>query len=239
MPNRFKNFVTYKINPKAKFIFRLKYGAKMACNFWNYFLDPKAMIVVHINTYTSRSNTVAMAWPPKKRKKALTGEVKFNTEYLRDYTLEETAAVIVHELGHTLGIGWDTWDKLFDRNNGEFYDETIDQLPELENMLVEIDGKEGDGTAFAHWDEEEFGREIMTGYSDDFEHVLPVTIKIMELLGHTVKRDILRKTKLFNLFNEIEIADMKFSAQQKREARKIAFVHQKRKRKGVESIRRA
>ncbi len=58
-------------------------------------------------------------------------------------------------------------------------------------MEVELDG--GPGTALSHWDEGKFGTEITTGYQDRADHVHPATIAVMELLGHTIKKEVERK----------------------------------------------
>jgi hypothetical protein len=53
-------------------------------------------------------------------------------------------------------------------------------------MLVERRG--GDGTELGRWDEKKHERELMTGFDESAEHVLPVTIDVMPLLGHKVKK---------------------------------------------------
>ena len=65
-----------------------------------------------------------------------------------------------------------------------FNPDAVGLLNALEWMEVELEG--GSGTAFAHWDEQRFDKELMTGYQDSSEYVLPVTIDVMEVLGHTV-----------------------------------------------------
>ena len=68
-------------------------------------------------------------------------------------------------------------------------------------MEVELEG--GSGTALAHWDEDLFDKELMTGYKDPKgEYVLPVTIDLMELLGHKVLERLERKTELTQLLQE-------------------------------------
>ena len=50
--------------------------------------------------------------------------------------------------------------------------------------MAERDG--GAGTALAHWDEERFDRELMTGYKDrGGEYVLPITVAIMAAFNAT------------------------------------------------------
>ena len=90
--------------------------------------------------------------------------------------------------------GWDEWMNLFDHDSAKFSRGSHRTVEELKDMLVEKDG--GPGTAYAHWDEETFDKELMTGYKDKAEHVLPATIKVMALLGHSVNEHLNQKTDL-------------------------------------------
>lgn len=74
-------------------------------------------------------------------------------------------------------------------------------MPGLAKMLVETDY--GPGTELSHWDEEKFGRELMTGFKDEMEHVLPVTIDVVQLLGHKVIERLLRRTRMSVLLKEV------------------------------------
>jgi len=76
-------------------------------------------------------------------------------------------------------------------------------------MEVERDG--GEGTAVSHWDEDLFNQELMTGYQDSGEHVLPVTIDVLKLLGHQVNQRLDRQTPLRELLASVE--SMVFSRQ--------------------------
>ena len=114
----------------------------------------------------------------------------------------EIAGTIVHEIGHTLGIGWDVWNKMYSRKNGKFYADAIEQIPALKKMTVELEGLAG--TIYSHWDEAEFGSELMTGYKNDSEYVLPVTIDVMEIFGHEVIEKLKRKSNLDTLLKNAE-----------------------------------
>jgi DNA/RNA endonuclease G (NUC1) len=195
------NFITYKIT--ADLGGRLKKGARTACNFWNRFVHPKYSIVIRLGTFTQSSNTIARAYKPYAKDNVRYGRVEFNTKYLRQFMEKEIAGTIIHEIGHSLGIGWDKWDELFDRNTGRFTPEAVHRLHKLEQMEVELDG--GPGTAFSHWDEELFDKELMTGYQDRGEHVLPVTIDLMGVLGHTVSERLHAKTDLGELLQDAAI----------------------------------
>ena len=179
--------VTYFIEELAEHQGRLTRGARTACNFWNTYLTPKRATVIRLGTFNAPgSNTIARAWPPTVDEDTDTahGRVQFNLEYLSQFTDGQIAVTTIHEIGHTLGIGFGEWDELFNPLTGLFYDDAKARLDLLDVMEVERDG--GPGTRLSHWDEDRFGSELMTGYQelDTLGHVLPVTIQIMKLLDH-------------------------------------------------------
>jgi len=180
---------------------KLQQGARIACNFWNRFVQPKRSIVIRLGVFTQNSYTIARAYKPYWKEATRYGRVEFNTKYLAGFTDDEIAGTIIHEIGHTLGIGWDDWHSLYDRETGRFTPEAVAELGKLQQMEVERDG--GSGTAFAHWDELRFDKELMTGYQDKGEHVLPVTIDLMKVLGHTVNEQLGAKTPLVDLLQEV------------------------------------
>lgn len=181
---------------------KLKTTAKLACNFWNRFVVPKSSIVIRLGIFTSNGFTIARAYRPFSDNGTVFGRIEFNTKYLNQFTDYDIAGTIIHEVGHTLGFGWDRWTELFDGSSGLFKSEYIQEIHELQHMFVETDY--GPGTRFSHWDEERFDRELMTGFKDSFEYVLPVTIKVMRLLGHGVAEELTEKTDLETLMKEIE-----------------------------------
>ena len=95
-------------------------------------------------------------------------------------------------------------------NNGIFKESATNQLIELKDMRVETDG--GSGTKYSHWDEDRHNEELMTGYKDTVEHILPITIKIMSLFGHRVVGSIPQKTNLDDFFDALRY--MSFSRQE-------------------------
>ncbi|MRR37987.1 DNA/RNA endonuclease, partial [bacterium] len=103
---RKSTIVTYKVTSDIDG--KLKTAGRTACNFWNSFVQPGSDIVIRLGTFTDpdpSSGTIAQAWTPYSRKGVLYGRVEFNTRYLGTFRAYEVAGTVVHELGHTLGIG--------------------------------------------------------------------------------------------------------------------------------------
>jgi hypothetical protein len=103
---------------------------------------------------------------------------------------------------------------LFHHETGLFKDKPIEKVPGLAKMLVETDY--GPGTELSHWDEEKFGRELMTGFKDELEHVLPVTIDVAQLLGHKVIERLSRRTRMSTLLKEVR--EVQFTRQREAKA---------------------
>lgn len=208
--------VTYKIVSDVDG--KLKQAARVACNFWNRFVIPDSSIVIRLAVFTSSSSTIARAYKPYEKDGVVYGVVEFNTKYLSTFSRNEISGTIIHEIGHTLGFGWDKWMNLFD-SEGVFTESATSALADLRDMRVETDF--GPGTKYSHWDEQLHNEELMTGFKDDTEHVLPVTIRTMALLGHRVAEDLSEKTDLDTLLDVL--AQVVFSRQA--EAKAINLDH--------------
>jgi Ca2+-binding RTX toxin-like protein len=107
------------------------------------------------------------------------------------------AAVILHEMGHVLGIGtlWDAGpNNLLDPVNHRYTGANalaeyriLTGNPSATYIPVEDGG--GPGTANGHWDEETFNTEIMTGYIESAGTSMPIsrmTIASLADLGYSV-----------------------------------------------------
>ena len=97
--------ITYKIVSDNEG--KLKGAAKLSCDFWNKFVVAKSSIVIRLGIFTSFGNTIARAYKPYSRNGTVYGRVEFNTKYLSTFSESETVGTIIHEIGHTLGFGWD------------------------------------------------------------------------------------------------------------------------------------
>jgi hypothetical protein len=101
-------------------------------------------------------------------------------------------SVILHEMGHILGIGT-LWDSL-KNSAGDFIGShalaeyrTLSGNPSASAVPVEHDF--GAGTAGAHWDEDTFNNELMTGFAEAPGTPMPIsrmTIGSLQDLGYTV-----------------------------------------------------
>ena len=197
--------ITYKITSDSSG--KLEALARLACNFWNRYLIPQQSIVIRIGVFTSFGNTIARAWKPYVEKNVVYGAVEFNTNFLGIFSDVEIAGTLIHEIGHTLGMGWERWLTLFDAQTGRFTPASVARLPALADYRVETDY--GPGTTLAHWDEELYDRELMTGIKDKMLYVMPMTIDVMELLGHQVAERLDQERALEDLLAELQ--NMQFS----------------------------
>lgn len=193
--------ITYKIVSDVDG--KLKAAARVACNFWNRFVVPKSSIVIRLGIFTANNLTIARAYKPYEFEGVVYGVVEFNTKYLSTFSKNQISGTIVHEIGHTLGFGWNEWMDLFDASNGEFTQEAINEIAALHDMRVETDY--GSGTQYSHWDEARHDKELMTGIKDPGENVLPVTIDIMHLLGHQVAEELPHETNLDSLLDSLAL----------------------------------
>lgn len=208
--------ITYKVDEDRDD--KLDAAARLACNFWNHYIEPETSVVIHIDLFWSPFRYIARSYEPERRDNVTHGRIRFNTVYVRKYTELQLASTLVHELGHTLGFGWDRWMGLFDGATGRFTEVAIKRLPSLADMHVETDG--GAATQYMHWDEEKHGSELMTGFENETEYVLPVTIDITELLGHKPVLRLEGKTPIKKLLTQFQ--GKPFT--RKDEARKMAAV---------------
>lgn len=125
----------------------------------------------------------------------VTGQMQFDSADLSNMISNGTLMrVILHEMGHVLGIGslWATFglNSTLNQYSGSnalaAYQSMPGGDPGATYVPLEDDG--GGGTANVHWEEDVFGDELMTGYS---ESGLPMplsilTVRSLQDLGYTV-----------------------------------------------------
>lgn len=190
--------VTYHI--EADHQGKLRESVKIACNFWNRFVKPVKPLVIRLGVFDVYGNTIASACRPYGRDGVQYGKVGFNKRFIETFSEENIASVLVHEIGHTLGIGWSVWLQMFSHGTGKFKSAWVKKFPELANMKAET--AYGPGTTLVHWDEELFPHAMMSGLKSGNEVVLPITIDIMEAFGHTILERLTSKTSLSKLMQE-------------------------------------
>jgi hypothetical protein len=98
-------------------------------------------------------------------------------------------SVVIHEMGHVLGIGtlWDTFGLRSGSSYvGTYANQAYRQLGGSGFVPLETGG--GSGTAFSHWSEARFDRELMTGYveSSGSMPLSIVTVGGLQDLGYEV-----------------------------------------------------
>lgn len=127
----------------------------------------------------------------------LSGVMFFDVEdldYLEELDLFEE--VIVHEMGHVLGVGtlWNVAPYGFDRtlrggsdDNPYFLGKKANVFWNAEGGTLElpVEGDYGPGTALGHWDEAALNNELMTGFLNLGENPLSrITAVSMKDLGY-------------------------------------------------------
>lgn len=116
--------------------------------------------------------------------------------------------VVLHEMFHVLGFGviWDDLNLIRDVSPGSSVDYRFtgkNAMHEYEQLFpgkfasdpnshlgVPVESSGGSGTAGSHWDEEVFGKEMMTGYYNPGTYMSNMTIGALEDMGYetTYKR---------------------------------------------------
>lgn len=133
------------------------------------------------------------------------GIMKFDVADMARLSSEGTLEkVILHEMGHVLGIGtrWTTFGLLYPSNCkddlqalpkflGTSANSTmlaIDPTGSLGNKIPVEEGY-GNGTRCAHWDEEGFGSELMTGLLTGTTPISLLTVMSLQDMGYTVDKN--------------------------------------------------
>lgn len=121
----------------------------------------------------------------------ITGTMQFDSADMSNMVSNGTLLrVIMHEMGHVLGIGslWSTFG--FNSTPGQYtganalaaYQAIVGGNP----AYVPLENGGGGGTFNVHWEEDDFTTELMTGYATGSMLLSTVTIGALEDLGYTV-----------------------------------------------------
>lgn len=119
------------------------------------------------------------------------GRMRFNTFYMSSMISNKTFGdVILHEMGHVLGLGT-RWAPLKNGSGDYVGSAAVQQYSLLTNQTqtsIPVEKGGGPGTAGAHWAEDLFGAELMTGYAENAPPMplSRVTVGALEDLGYTV-----------------------------------------------------
>lgn len=164
---------------------------------WQYGLIDDLLITASVAAIDGPGGVLARAAPTALRSESglpYLGMMQFDSadmaRVLANGTLE---GLIVHEMGHVLGIGclWDNQDLLDPINNSQYIGtyglsawRTVSGNANASYVPLETAG--GRGTAGVHWSENTFGDELMTGYVDNTMPISIVTIGTLADLGYTV-----------------------------------------------------
>ena len=124
------------------------------------------------------------------------GVMEFDSADLAELQAEGTLlSVILHEMGHVLGIGtiWDNKGFLVgagsgnSRFTGPGATAAYNQLYGVSATGIPLENTGGGGTADSHWRETVFGNELMTGYANPGNNPMSVvTIASLGDLGYVV-----------------------------------------------------
>ncbi len=122
------------------------------------------------------------------------GNMRFDSADVENLFVNgQLANVILHEIGHIIGIGT-IWDDLGLQTGARYTGanalaeyRTLSGNPGATFVPVETDG--GPGTAFGHWDEDTFDNELMTGFLDSGRPnpISRMTIGALRDFGYTVE----------------------------------------------------
>jgi NAD/NADP transhydrogenase alpha subunit len=119
------------------------------------------------------------------------GRMRFNTYYMSGMISSNTFGdVILHEMGHILGLGT-RWSSLKDGSGNYTGEKALAQYSALMGTTqtsVPVETSGGAGTAGAHWAENVFDEELMTGWAEN-SPPMPlsrITVGSLEDLGYTV-----------------------------------------------------
>ncbi len=155
------------------------------------------LIKARVISIDGRSGTLGEAGPTDLRSNGglpYQGSMELDRADVKAMAANGTlTAVIMHEMGHVLGLGtlWDQFDFVDRGKAGYTGRNALEEYRTLSGhgsaAYVPLETGGGSGTASGHWSERVFGDEIMTGYVNGDMPISRVTIGALEDLGYSVR----------------------------------------------------
>jgi len=154
-------------------------------------------IAIKAKSIDGTGGILGMAGPTRAQIKngrfmPITGMMEFDVADINDNIARNLfESIILHEMGHVLGIGtmWSIPSQaLYDGTTytGTHANAEFQAISGLTTRTVPIEKDGGPGTAGGHWDEECMPKELMTGYLDQDMKMSRITLGGLQDLGYTV-----------------------------------------------------
>ena len=161
---------------------------EVAAGAWDEILRPKAPIQYAVRSSLFLDNNVAITYEINEQSK--TWVIEVNQAYVEIFKNDPRngrlamIGTFVHEIAHSLGIGGNLW-RFYFKENGEI---NLDEIQRSENFYANLLAAL-EGTVISGVDGHHSRRAFDLWFDDhDFrEFVLPNTVAMMRILGHTYK----------------------------------------------------
>lgn len=158
------------------------------------------VIIASVGRIDGRGGTLGFAGPTLLRNEAdgglpYLGRMKFDvSDVNRMIANGSFESVVEHEMGHVLGLGtlWESAGLISDTNPYAYIGPNAlaayNTLTGTTNTFVPLEDNGGQGTAGAHWEEDIFDTEMMTGYAENNPQMpmSTITIGALQDLGYQV-----------------------------------------------------
>ncbi len=177
----------------------LENAAEIACEIWNEHVTPQQPIELQLKGGYILENTAGRAYQDGNGGCQVidrSWQVEVNTAYIEQYAKDKNniVAIVMHEIGHALGIGSDQWRNLFDKN-GVIKEKYAEKYPVLKGKEL---GHDGD-----HWREK---GKLLSEFGEEGHCISPETIAVMELFGHQVRKVPSQRVHVEQLVSQVSVS---------------------------------